>query len=461
MDTDLVQEKWHHLEEWTQRVQSAIQQLFQERTPTLLMLENLQKDITDVGQTLNATCTVIQNWIPLLNGLQEETKSLQGIRGGLDFLKEKVAQLFALHDAQSHSEGEESKNLQHQLNTLQRLLNQWVKHWEKETTIQQNRDTKMHTLEQQVAHLLGKHQDTELEIFSLKTIVQNQSAELVNLRTLVQCQPENPLNNTFIAGQQADVQGLLTRETGLVSQIGSLQAQCQELQTSVQTLAPSLMQTWGNLWNQEKTSFLQHIRHQLHSNTPPPTTINLTTPTSQSTELETLQKQVHDLQERLQQQQLPTPCNSPPPSVTLEDNQEARPTPSTGFQPPVKHANPDPRDSTRNNLKPEIQLDSTLEKLAQSQHRETHSHIIDPEVLALLLSSGGGALFHHPHNQHQQPVTVMHKFRPSQEQACRWDFLLASFTPSYLVSRAKGPPFHKNTKGVGQHSKRSGNNICK
>jgi hypothetical protein len=85
MDTDLVQEKWHHLEEWTKKVQSAIQQLFQERTPTLLMLENLQKNITDVGQTLNATCTVIQNWIPLLNELQEETKSLHGIRGGLTF----------------------------------------------------------------------------------------------------------------------------------------------------------------------------------------------------------------------------------------------------------------------------------------------------------------------------------------------------------------------------------------
>ena len=28
----------------------------------------------------------------------------------------------------------------------------------------------------------------------------------------------NPLNNTFIAGQQADVQGLLTREIGIVSQ---------------------------------------------------------------------------------------------------------------------------------------------------------------------------------------------------------------------------------------------------
>ena len=463
MDTDLVQEKWHHLEEWTKKVQSAIQQLFQERTPTLLMLENLQKNITDVGQTLNATCTVIQNWIPLLNELQEETKSLHGIRGGLDFLKEKVAQLFALHDAQSHSEGEESQNLHNQLDTLQRLLNRWVGHWEKETTIQKNRDNKLQTLEQQVAHLLGKHQGNELEIASLKTLVQNQSMELANLRTLVQCQPENPLNNTFIAGQQADVQGLLTREMSLVSQMGSLQTQFQELQASMQTLTPSLMNKWGDMWNHEKANFLQHIIHEIHSNTPPPTTINLTSPTSHSTELETLRKQVLNLQERLlqQQQQHPTPCHSPQPSITLEDDQGEKPQLPTGFLPPAKHMIPLSRDSTHDNIMPKTQLDPTLEKLAQSQHRETHSHHVDPEVLALLLSSGGGGLFHHPHNQHLQPVTVMHKFKPSQEQECRWVSHQVSFIPSYLVFRAKGPPFHKNTKGVGQHSKRSGNNICK
>ena len=93
-------------------------------------------------------------------------------------------------------------------------------------------------MEQQVAHVLGKHQGNELEIASLKTLVENQSMELANLRTLVQCQPENPLNNTFIAGQQADVQGLLTREMSLVSQMGSLQTQFQELQASMQTLTP-------------------------------------------------------------------------------------------------------------------------------------------------------------------------------------------------------------------------------
>ena len=45
----------------------------------------------------------------------------------------------------------------------------------------------------------------------------------------------------------------------------------------MQTLTPSLMNKWGDMWNHEKTNFLQHIIHEIHSNTPPPTTINKVT----------------------------------------------------------------------------------------------------------------------------------------------------------------------------------------
>ncbi len=118
------QEQWNLLDQWSRGIHGAVSQLMQERGPHFQLLEWIQKNISDLSDSMRTISSVIQASNVLLRDMGGSIAHLQRFEAGFSFIKERVATLQTTVEQTYQSDSEDKSHLQSQLENLHTSLQQ-------------------------------------------------------------------------------------------------------------------------------------------------------------------------------------------------------------------------------------------------------------------------------------------------------------------------------------------------